>query len=120
MNYWRKCNVVVSNLKKDHSNASNVNDEIRVRCLDQGVLQAGDIEIVSAVRVTGIQSAMQRHKSCKLIIQLGSLDQKYKLFRLARKLKDSEGYRNVFINPDLTMRERLEQFRLRRELHERK
>ena len=42
------------------------------------------------------------------------------LLRLARKLKDSEGYRNVFINPDLNKRERLEQFRLRRELRERK
>ena len=42
------------------------------------------------------------------------------MFRLARKTKDSEGHRNVFINPDITKRERLEQFRLLRELRESK
>ena len=116
----RKCNVVISNLEVDRDNASIVNDEIRVMFLVHDDLQAGDIEIVSAVRVTGIQSAMQRHTSRKLIVQLGSLNQKNKLLRLARKLKDSVGHRNVFINPDLAKRDRLEQFRLRSELRERK
>ena len=55
---------------------------------------------VSTVRVAGIQSAMQRHKSRQLIVQLGSLNQDYKLLRLARKLKNGEGNRNVFIKPD--------------------
>ena len=36
----------------------NVNDESRVESLVHDVLQAGDIEIVSAVRATGIQPAM--------------------------------------------------------------
>ena len=108
----RKHNVVISNLEEDRDNASNVNDERRVRSLVHHVLQASDIEIVFAVRVTGIQPAMQRHTSRKLIVQLGSLNQRYKLLRLARKLKDSEGYINVYFKQDLTKRERLEQFRL--------
>ena len=63
----RKCNVVISNLKEDRDIASNVNDESRVMFLVHDVLQAGDIEIVSAVRVAGIQPTMQRHTSHKLI-----------------------------------------------------
>ena len=106
----RKCNIVISNLEEDLDNACNVNDESRVKSVVHDVLQAGDIEIVSAVRVTGIQLAMQRNTSHKLIVQLGSLNQNYKLFRLARKLKDIEGYINVFINPGLTKNGRFEQF----------
>ena len=74
----RKCNVVISNLEVDRGNASNVNDESRAKPLVHAVLQAGDIEIVSAVRVTGIHPAMQSRTSNKLIVQLGSLNQKYK------------------------------------------
>ena len=47
----RKCNVVISNLEEDHDN-----DESRAKSLVHDVLQAGDIGIVSAVRVTGIQA----------------------------------------------------------------
>ena len=36
---------------------------IKVKSLVHDVLQDGDIEIVSAVGVTGIQSVMQRHTS---------------------------------------------------------
>ena len=82
-------------LEEDRSNAANVNDESKVMFLVHDVVQAGVIEIVSAVRVADIQSAIQRHASRKLIVQLGSLNQKYKLLRLARKLKDIEGHRNT-------------------------
>ena len=80
-------------------------DESRAKFLVHNITQNGDIEIVFAVRVTRIKSAMHRHTSCKLIVQLGSLNQNYKLLRLARISKDSEGNINVFINPDLTKRE---------------
>ena len=73
----RKCIVVISDLEVVRDNASNVNDESRVKSLVQDVLLAGDIQNVYAVRVTGIQSAMQRHASRKLIVQLGSLNQMY-------------------------------------------
>ena len=57
----RKCNIVISNLEEDHDNANNVNDESSVKSLLHDVLQAGDIEIVSAVGATGIQhTAYQR------------------------------------------------------------
>ena len=79
----RKCNVVISYLEEDREYASNVNDESRVKFLVHDILHAGDIEIVSAVRVTGIQSVMQRHTSRNLIVQLVSLNQKNKLLRLA-------------------------------------
>ena len=72
-------------MKENRDNASNVNDECRAKFLVHDVLWAGDIEIVSAVRVTGIQSAMQRHSSREIVVQLGSLTQKHKLLRLARK-----------------------------------
>ena len=75
----RKCNVVTSNLEEDHDNSSNVNDESRAKSILHDILQAGDIEIASAVRATGIQPAMQRLISSKLIVQLDSLKQKYKL-----------------------------------------
>ena len=42
------------------------------------------------------------------------------MLRLASKLIDSDGHRNLFIHPNLTKCERLEQFLLRRELRERK
>ena len=110
-----KCNIFISNLEENRDNACNVNDESSVKSLVHDVLQAGDMEIVSAVRVTGIQPAMQIHANRKLIVQLGSLNQKYKLLRLARKLKDNDGFLTfLFINPDLTKRERLEQFCLQR------
>ena len=54
----RKYNVVILNLEEDSDNASNVNYESRVRSLVHDVLTAGDIEIVYAVKVTGIQPAM--------------------------------------------------------------
>ena len=92
----------------------------KVKCLFHDVLQARDIVFVSAAGVTGIQSAMQRHTCRKLIVLMGSLNHKNKLLRLARKLNKCEEYRNVFINPDLTKHERLEQFHLRRELRKRK
>ena len=56
----RKCNVLILMLEEDRDNASNVNDESGVRSLVHDFLPAGDIEIVSAVRITGIQPAMQR------------------------------------------------------------
>ena len=62
---------------------------MKVECLVHDVLQARDIKIVSAARVKGIPSAMQRHSSCRLIVQFSSLNQKYKLLRQAIKLKNS-------------------------------
>ena len=63
---------------------------------------------------------IQRHTTHRLDSAVGFNEPKYKLLRLARKLKDSEGYVYAFINPDLTKSERLEQFRLRLELRKKK
>ena len=93
----RKCNVVISNLEEDGDNACNVNDESRVMSLVHDVLQPGDIGIVSAVRVTGIQQAIQRRTSRRFIVHLGSLNQQYNLPRQTRKLKVSEGYRIILL-----------------------
>ena len=97
---WRKVEIML------------VMSMMKVRCLVHNVLEVGDIEIVSAVRIIDIQLTVQRQTSIKLIVQFGSLNPKYELLRLVRKLWKSEGYRNVFIHPDQTKHKRLKQFHL--------
>ena len=115
----RKLNVVISN----YHNSNELDDLGKAKHLIHNVLLANDIEVVSAYSTgTSFKTPQQQNITPlpKLIVKLSSLNQKHKLLRISKHLRDSSDFSNVFINPDFTKRERTEQYLLRKELRERR
>ena len=121
----RKCNVVLLNIPEQTEHEDNVETTVNVtrtvKELIHNVLGADDIQIISANRVPssrkyGGSNASNR----KIMVKLDSYNQRNKLLRIAKKLPHEKRWNNVFINPDLTVREREMHFELRQQLRQEK
>ena len=63
---------------------------------------------------------MDPEKNRMVKITVSSVETRRKILKDSRKLKDIDDYKEVFIAPDLTKMQRLEDFKLRKELRDRK
>lgn len=121
----RECNVVISNVKEPDLGAAGDPDQASLadgRTVDQlihGVLGASDVNIVSTTRVPKFKRQGDTYNR-KLVVKLGSVNQKHKILRIAKRLRDKEDWQGVYINPDLTVKERKKDYELRSELKRRR
>ncbi|KAJ8031576.1 LINE-1 type transposase domain-containing protein 1 [Holothuria leucospilota] len=117
----RECNVAISNIKEtDHGAAGDpdqepVTDNGIVKQLIHNVLGASDVEVVSTTRVPKVKNQGETYNR-KLVVKLGSVNQKHKVLRIAKRLRDNDDWQGVYISPDLTKQERKKDYELRSEL----
>ena len=125
----RKCNVVLSNhIKSNHipeqtEHEDNVETTVNVtyaaKELIHNVLGADDIQIIFANRVPSSRKyGWSNTSNRKIMVKLDSLNQRSKLLRIAKMLRHEERWNKVFINPDLTVKERKIHFELRLQIRQ--
>lgn len=81
------------------------------------VLEVDDINIVSASR---IPSKPVPGRKRLIVATLGDRNMKGKVLRNAKKLRNKQDFRNVFIGPDMTKKECELDYHLRQELKRRR
>lgn len=114
----RKCNVVVHNLPEDPS-------QEHVERTKRDIQKFSEIlrhELKLNVKVTRAFRAgkVQPGKHRLLIVSLDSVEAKIELLKLARQLRTSDNWSNLYISPDLPFKEREVNRKLREELKARK
>ena len=116
----RKCNVVLSNIPEQTEHEDNVETTVNVpdtvKELVHSVLRADDIQIISTNRVPSSRKHGGSNTSNhKIMVKLESLNPTD-----CKKLRHEERWNKVFINPDLTVKEREMHFELKQQLKQRK
>ena len=116
----RRCNIVVHNLKESSGNTHNekmLNDQARLTALIRDVFQL-QVGISKSFRAGN--SSSDREKPRLMVATLDSEAAKWELIKMAPQLRNTPGFTNIYINPDLTKEEREEGKKLRQELARRK
>ena len=114
----RRCNIVIYNLPEDSGDSQaerNENDILKFREIMKQELHL-NIRITRAFRAGKRLSDKPR----LLIASLENVETKMELLKLAPQLRNSTEWSTLFINPDLTQKEREEGRKLRAELARRK
>ena len=116
----RKRNLVLSNIPEQTEHEDNVETTVNVtdtvKELIHNVHWADDIQIISANRVPSSKKYGGSNTSNrKITVTLEIQNQRNNLLRIAKKLQHEERWKKVFINTDLTARERKMYFELRQQ-----
>ena len=114
----RKLNVVVHNMMESDSNVFEERAKHDAYCFEKMVREAFSLK-VTCVRSFRAGKKMPG-KDRLLIVSLESIGIRQELLRLAPQLRSCEAYNRIYINPDLTPREREQGRKLREELAARK
>ena len=110
----RKLNLVVHNLPEPEG------ETFQERSAKDATLFTSMIKEVFKLSVAPLKSfrvgKKLQGKSRLLIVTLDGMSTKYDILKLAPQLRNSENYSNVYINPDMTQKEREQGKKLRDEL----
>ena len=114
----RKCNVVIYNLPEETGDSQAERSE-------KDILKFREIvkkELHLNIRITrAFRAGKQTPGRPRLLIaSLENVETKLELLKLARQLRNSTEWNSLFVNPDLTLKEREEGKKLREELIRRK
>ncbi|KAJ8042605.1 Histone-lysine N-methyltransferase trithorax [Holothuria leucospilota] len=120
----RACNVVISSIPESVASDSQGDEERRsdlekVNYLIHEVLQAPDVKVVTTHRVPKLRDGNASFNR-KTVVKLEAPNQRNKLLRIAKNLRGKEEWQGVYINPDLTVKERKKDYELRKELKHRR
>ena len=110
----RKLNVVVCNMKESENDSFEERTKLDALNFEKMVREAFSLK-VACVRSFRAGKKFPG-KDRLLIVTLESVGIKRELLRLAPQLRSSEAYNSIYINPDLTPREREQGRKLREEL----
>ena len=111
----RECNVVVHGLRKTESSDRN-----KFETIMREVLELEDVRVEEINRL-GKGEKERNSKPVSVLVKFETPGQKWAVVSRAKKLRYAgEEYRRVMIVPDLTVRERMEDKKLREELRRRR
>lgn len=113
----RKNNIVIYNVPESE-NDSAINDTQQCDRLIRNKLKLEDYEVVDVVRL----GRREENKIRPMLVKLGNHHQKWKIMGSARMLKDDPNitYKKMRIVPDMTKKEREENWNLRNELKQKR
>ena len=116
----RKLNVVVHNLPEQETTNDPVDEKMQKDITSFCKIIKDELRLNIRVNKAFRAGPKQSTRPRLLIVTLDSTDAKLELLKLSPQLRNSDQWRSLFINPDLTRKEREDGKKLRQELADRK
>ena len=112
----KSANVIIRNLEEIDEEGRWNDDKELVEHLMHNVLGQKDVEVISTGRVPKNRIDGRNRL---VVVTLGTRNMKLKVLRVAKSLRSKDQWKQVYISPYETKRERDKQYQLRKELRER-